>query len=118
MNDDVYLDNLTPEDFTKNFHHAEYQYEILVDSIKKFQDTLDEDSEVILMHTSFGKEVKMYVHNLGYSNPCLIHFYGWINGKESEIIQHISQLNFLITSGPKMEKDKPPRRIGFSISND
>lgn len=44
-------------------------------------------------------------------------FKGYVNGRMSTLIQHVSQLNFLLTSVPK-EPDKPKRKIGFSTSSD
>lgn len=39
-------------------------------------------------------------------------FKGYVNGKFSTLIQHVSQLNFLLTSIEK-EPDRPKRTIGF-----
>ena len=64
------------------------------------------------------KRVQAQPKNIGYQNPDILYFYGYVNGKTSQLIQHISQLNFLITSVEKEDKSKPPRRIGFSISTD
>lgn len=53
----------------------------------------------------------------GYSNPSLIHFYGECNNNEAHLIQHISQLNFLLTSVPRSNSNKPARRIGFQVNS-
>ena len=60
----------------------------------------------------------MVVTNIGYQNPDLLCFYGFINGKKSQLIQHTSQLNFLIMSVEREDKTKPARRIGLSVTTD
>ena len=60
----------------------------------------------------------MIVTSIGYQNPDMLYFYGFINGKDAQLIQHINQLNFLITSVERKDKSKPPRRIGFTISDE
>lgn len=60
----------------------------------------------------------MNVTSIGYQNPDMLYFYGFINGKDAQLIQHINQLNFLITSVERTDKSKPARRIGFTISDD
>lgn len=57
----------------------------------------------------------MSVTDIGYQNPDILYFYGFVDGKEAQLIQHISQLNFLITSIEKEDKEKPARRIGFAL---
>ena len=54
----------------------------------------------------------------GYQNPDILYFYGLVNGKKSQLIQHASQLNFLLTSVEREDKTKPARRIGFANPND
>ena len=44
-------------------------------------------------------------------------FKGFVDGKESTLIQHMNQLNFLLTSVEK-EPERPKRRIGFFVSED
>lgn len=45
----------------------------------------------------------------------MLYFYGFVDGQPAQLIQHMSQLNFLITSVEKVDKDKPARRIGFAL---
>lgn len=44
-------------------------------------------------------------------------FKGFVNGREATLIQHINQLNFMLTSIEK-EPDRPKRKIGFSVSDE
>lgn len=110
----------------KNLKHpdspyfASTKYEHLIQEISEFESSLDEDSEIVLQLASFGTNITMNVTDLGFQNPDILLFYGYVNGKKSELIQHISQLNFMLSSAEKNDKSKPPRRIGFknSISSD
>lgn len=104
-----YLPNLD----MRNYKLADYQYELIIDEIKQFQSKLDEEHEVGVFLASFGQRILMNVTNIGYANPSLIIFIGYVNGKESTLIQHVNQLSFLLTSVEKADPDKPAHRIGF-----
>lgn len=114
------LDVLTESNFSsllpKNRRLAEYQYECIMRSIHYFEAELDKSHEVAIKLASFGQTILMQVTNIGYSNPSLIHFYGYVNGARSELIQHVNQLSFLLTSVPSSDPQKPPKRIGFVMS--
>ena len=89
------------------------------EQIKEFEDNLDSNHEVALRLASFGTSLTMYVTEIGFQNPDILYFYGNINGSDSQLIQHASQLNFLLTSVEREDKSKPARRIGFTpYSND
>lgn len=55
----------------------------------------------------------MHVTEMSYQNPDMLYFYGYINGNQTQLIQHVSQLNFVLMAVKKEEPDRPPRRIGF-----
>ena len=97
----------------RNKQLADYQFEVLVDSIRNFESNLDDNHEVVLKLASFGQAVLMNVTMIGYSNPSIIHFYGYVNEQKSELIQHVNQLSFLLMSAEKTDPCKPPNRIGF-----
>lgn len=101
----------------RNYHLADYQYEIIRQAIVDFENSLDQDHEIAIKLAAFGQTILLNITDLGYSNPSLIHFYGYIDGSNSkaELIQHVSQLNFLLLAVPKAEPGKPPRRIGFQL---
>ncbi|GIQ70770.1 hypothetical protein DUZ99_01970 [Xylanibacillus composti] len=107
------LDSIKVNIDNRNYHLADRQYEIIMESIREFESELDDDLEVAVQLAAFGQSVVMHVTALGYSNPSLIHFYGYVNGVQSELIQHINQLSFLLTSVPKKDPNKPARRIGY-----
>ena len=95
---------------------ADYQYELLCQYVKEFQNELDDEHEVGLFLASFGQSILLSVTDIGYSNPSLIHFYGYYNGMEAHLIQHINQLNYLLTPIPHSDPNKPARRIGFETN--
>lgn len=101
----------------RNYHLADYQYEIIRQAIIDFENSLDQDHEIAIKLAAFGQTILLNVTDLGYSNPSLIHFYGYIDASNSraELIQHINQLHFLLLAVQKAEPGKPPRRIGFQL---
>lgn len=99
----------------RNKEFADYQYEVITEAVLNFQKQLDDSQDVALLLASFGQTVLMQVTSIGYSNPSLIHFFGYVNGRESELIQHVNQISFLITSTPKDDPTRGPIRIkGFA----
>jgi len=102
----------------RNYQLADYQYEILMEAIKEFESELDDNHEVAVQLAAFGQSIVMQVTDIGYSNPALIHFHGYVNGQKSQLIQHVSQLNFLLMAVPKADPGRPARRIGFLPPHD
>ena len=100
-----------------DYSMADTQYEIIMQQISDFEHDLDDAHEVALKLCNFGQTVLMNVETIGYHNPHLIFYYGYINGQYSQLIQHINQISFLITSVPKPDPNKPARRIGFKNEN-
>lgn len=103
----------------RDYKLADYQYDVLVKAISEFQDGLNIDEEVAVQLSSFGQNIVVYVTTLGYSNPSLIHFYGYLpNGSKVELIQHINQLNFLLLAQKKSDPNAPAHRIGFQLPSE
>lgn len=96
---------------------ADEQFEILKRYIQEFEHSLDAEHEVGIMMTNFGQSVLMYVTQVSYEDPVLMVFKGFVNGREATLIQHINQLNFMLTSVEK-ESDRPKRQIGFTANQD
>lgn len=92
--------------------YSDTQFEILKKYIEDFENTLDSEHEVGIWLTNFGESILMQVTEIGYENSVLMIFKGFVNGKMSTLVQHISQLNFLLTSIDK-EPNRPKRTIGF-----
>ncbi len=99
-------------------YHADHTYKIICERIKEFEDSLDDAHEVGVKLASFGETVLMTVTDIGYSNPTTLVFHGLVNGKKATLIQHISQLNFLLLGLERQDPSKPKFQIGFSLSND
>lgn len=102
----------------RNYSLADWKYEKIMEEIAEFESTLDNNHEVALRLASFGTSTVMIVTSVGYQNPDMLYFYGFVNGKKAQLIQHVSQLNFLITSVEREDKAKPARRIGFRTTKD
>lgn len=94
--------------------YSDTQFEILKKHIKEFEKTLDSEHEVGLLLTNFGQSITMSVVEISYEESVLMVFKGYVDGKMSTLIQHVNQLNFLLTSIDK-ETDRPKRTIGFFV---
>lgn len=97
--------------------YSDTQFEIIRKYVLDFQAGLDKDHDVALLLTNFGQSVLMEVTEIGYEESVLMVFRGYVNGRMSTLIQHVSQLNFLITSVSK-DPEKPKRKIGFSATQE
>lgn len=102
----------------RDYNLADWKYENIIEEIRNFEEELDSEHEIALKLASFGSSITMNVTSIGYQNPDMLYFYGFVNGKDAQLIQHINQLNFLITSVERTDKSKPARRIGFTISDE
>lgn len=89
-------------------------FEVLLNYIDSFQNELDSEHEASVYLANFGQNILLDVTQIICESPSLIVFKGNCNGKQSTLIQHIDQLNFLLTSVEK-KPDRPKRKIGFSI---
>lgn len=96
------------------FNTAKTTFERIMRQIEEFEETIDDDKEIAVILASFGSEILLSVTEMGYEYPDLIYFYGYTEGgKPAQLIQHVSQLNFLLTAVDKENPKEPPRRIGF-----
>lgn len=93
---------------------SDEQFEILKKYITSFEESLDNEHEVGVLLTNFGQSVLMQVTSVTYEFPVILIFKGFVNGREATLIQHVNQLNFLLTSMER-EDDKPKNRIGFYV---
>lgn len=106
---DELLSRPTPQSMT----YSDTQYEIIKQYILRFQASLDNEHDVGLMLTNFGQSVLMEVTSIDYEESVLMVFHGLVNGQPATLIQHVSQLNFLLTTVPKPVA-QPHRQIGFN----
>ena len=93
--------------------YASTQFNFLKEIIEEYENKIPNDSNVAIWLTNFGQQFLMQVTQVTYKDPVLIIFKGFVNGKESTLIQHINQLNFLLTTTPK-STEEPKRKIGFN----
>ncbi len=91
---------------------ADEQFEILKRYIQEFEQSIDDEHEVGIMMTNFGQSVVMQVTQIAYEGPVLLVFKGYVDGRDATLIQHINQLNFMLTTIVK-EPNRPKRQIGF-----
>lgn len=97
----------------RDYKLADRKYEILKQQIQEFQENLSDDVDVCVQLASFGASIIMYVSDIGFQNPDILYFWGFVNGNEAQLIQHISQLNFMLMAVKKQKPEDKPRRIGF-----
>ena len=80
--------------------------------VEEFERTLDDEHEVGVRLASFGGVLIFHAQQIGFSKPNVITFYGVTEeGENVQLIQHVSQLNFLLKSVKKREEKA--NRIGF-----
>jgi hypothetical protein len=103
-----------PKTFDEQNHASEFQKR-LVEWIKEFDETLDEEHEVGARLVNFGESISFHIQSIGYWNPSLIVFNGLTKNNEPvELIQHVSQISILLMKLPKIDPNKPKHRFGFS----
>ena len=84
------------------------------DLVQAFENALDPGKDVGFMFSSYGSGV-MIVTDISYRDPELFIFRGFIDGKESVLIQSKAQLNFLLTSENRPDTAPSRAPIGFSL---
>lgn len=82
--------------------------------IQSFQEQLDSSLDVALQLISLPNFI-IHVADVGFYQPNLIVFYGHITGKPTRLVQHLSQLNFVLTSVAREHPEEPRRAIGFHV---
>ena len=87
----------------------------LYEMIRQFDDRLDQEHEVGVRLVSFGQTVNFHVTRLGYYDPSLIRFQGSLeDGSPVELIQHVSQISFLLMAMKRSDPTQPKKPIGFN----
>jgi hypothetical protein len=89
-------------------------YKRLVEMIKDFDATLDQEHEVGVRLVTFGQTVVFHLTDMGYYNPSLLSFYGTMDdGSPVHLIQHVTQLSVLLMKVARKDSSKPKRSLGF-----
>lgn len=98
---------------------AQIVAENLHQEILNYQSNLPDEEDVAISIVQFNQSTTILVDSIGYIGYNLVRFGGKDNsGKPLELIQHISQLNFLLTVVQKPEPEVPKRQIGFVSQDD
>lgn len=97
---------------------AETQFKIIMDTIKQFEVRIDDEHEVAIKVTMLGGTNMFSISEIDFFEPSTIHYKGWVNGQPAELLQHVSQMNFLLLAVPKAVPEKPKAAIGFRYYKD
>lgn len=99
---------------TNQPYSAQALFKQLVSQIKYFEKNLDHEHEVGIQLVSFGQSIQFSVTSIGYMDPSLILFEGILpDGSNVELIQHVSQISFLMMAVQRQNPEKPKAPIGF-----
>ena len=80
----------------------------IFNKIQAYAATLDEAHEVGLQLFSAGHIITLHFAGMGYADPALIAFTGATDaGEPLEVIQHVSQINMLLTPVPRLHPEEP-----------
>ena len=98
-----------------NSNLASEFYKRLVEMVNDFDASLDQEHEVGVRLVSHGQIIQFHVEDIGYWDPSLICFYGILeDSSRVKLIQHVSQLSFLLMAVKRSNPEEPKRSIGFS----
>ncbi|MEM1384463.1 MAG: DUF6173 family protein [Pseudomonadota bacterium] len=90
----------------------------LVKRVVAFENALDEQHEVGIRLANFGVAAEINIRAITFRNPYLIEFSGILpNGQTVALVQHVSQLSFLLVAVPPAVEQQP-YRIGFHLGPD
>ncbi len=90
-------------------------YKRIIKIIHDFDAELDQTKEVGIRLVTFGQAVTFQITALGYSDPSLIVFAGnrLDDGSYVKLVQHVSQISFLLTAVQRSNPALPKKQIGF-----
>lgn len=88
--------------------------EALFDHIKEFEAQTDRAMEVGVRLVSFGQALTVHVSRVGYTQPNIVWFEGKLPDESPvRLVQHFSQLSFLLTRVPRLDPASERKPIGF-----
>jgi hypothetical protein len=83
--------------------------------VEEFERSLDDDHEVAVRLVSYGSTIVFHAEYISFCPPSVITFSGvTTEGERVQLIQHVTQLSFILKAVPKT--NEKPRRIGFGAS--
>lgn len=94
--------------------YANIFYEQLIKEINRFDNELDQTQEVGIRLVTYGSTIQFHIIDIGYQNPYLIYFYGQLDdGSPIQLVQHVSQISFVLISMKRVNTEEPKKPIGF-----
>jgi hypothetical protein len=96
-------------------HSAGAIFRSVITQVAEFERSLDDTQEVALHLVNFGHEVRIRVRLLGYIDPAIIFFVGnnLVDDQEVRLIQHVTQMSFLMARATRLHPEQPKAPIGF-----
>lgn len=71
-------------------------------------------AEIGIRLVSYGNTIQFSIEAIGYKDPYLIIFYGHLeDGSLIQLIQHVSQISFVLIALKRSDPEKPKAPIGF-----
>lgn len=108
------MPNLSEPVNTPGQNLASEFYKKIIRMIKNFDARLDATEQVGVRLVTFGKSVTFQITDVGYDDPSLIMFTGNLDdGSPVTLIQHVSQISFLLMAVKRQNPEEPKRPIGF-----
>jgi Family of unknown function (DUF6173) len=98
---------------------ASVMYDRLMKQISTFEKGLLDDEELGGYLASFGREIHIRIDKVGFHNPYFITFDGRLlsTGDRVRLVQHVTQINVILTAVQKLDGRGKPHRIGFSTDD-
>ncbi|WP_270739626.1 DUF6173 family protein [Massilioclostridium coli] len=88
----------------------------ILNAIQAFEQNLEEHQEIALKLGGFGQSLTMFAEEIQCINDNMILFKGVSpHGEACTLIQHISQVNFILAAVPKSRDAETARRIQFIV---
>ena len=90
------------------------KYSLIVEFLKGFESTLDDNHEVWLQFPGYNTTFKILETMTGEDEFLTLHLVSG-TGEHFSLIQSYSALNFAVFAKTKSSPDKPVQRIGFTL---
>lgn len=86
----------------------------IIESIQAFEKNLGPNQEIAIKLGGFGQSITLFLESVQHLEGNMFSFHGTApNGEPSVLIQHLSQLNFILATVPKDPVAEAPRRIQY-----
>lgn len=88
----------------------------IIARIQQFESGLDQAHEVGVRLVTFGQSITFHVADIGAQDPSLITFSGEMDdGSPVALVQHVSQISFLLMAVKRPDPNAPRRVFGFEM---